>query len=317
MRSPRITRRDAVAGGAAAVAGLSFARPFAALAQDVLDLPLITKPIPSSGEPLPVIGIGTNAFSAQTEEDKAPLRDVLRQMPELGGTLVDTARAYGASEAVIGELVEEIGNRDALFLATKTPIFGDVSNTEAALQASFDALRTDVIDLMMVHNLNGTAALMPAMLRAKEAGRIRYVGMSTSTDNQYEGIMAAMREYPLDFVQVDYSIDNRSSAESVLPLAVERGIAVLINTPFGGRRNAASLFGRVRDLPLPDFAADIDVTSWAQLFLKYVVSHPAVNTAIPGTTQVRHLVDNQGAGHGRLPDASMRQRIEAHWDSMS
>ena len=316
MRSSRITRRRAVQGAAAAAVGLSFARPWSAWAQDILEKPLITKPIPSSGEALPVIGLGTNAFSVQGEEEKAPLRDVLRRMPELGGTLVDTARAYGQSEAVIGELVEQIANRESLFLATKTPIFGDVSNVDDVLQASFDALRTDVIDLMQVHNLNGTASLIPAMLRAKEAGRIRYVGMSTSTDNQYDGIMAAMREYPLDFVQVDYSIDNRSSAESVLPLAQERGIAVLINTPFGGRRNAASLFARVRDVPLPDFAAEFDATTWAQLFLKYVVSHPAVNTAIPGTTQVRHLLDNQGAGRGRLPDADLRRRIEGFWDSM-
>jgi aryl-alcohol dehydrogenase-like predicted oxidoreductase len=316
MSAPLVTRRQAVKTGAAAVAGLAVAPALIARAQQASTLPLITKPIPSTGEPLPVIGVGTNAYSVETPEEMAPLKEVLERMPELGGTVVDTARVYGRSEQVIGELVEQIGNRDSLFLATKTPIRGDVSDTEAVMDVSFRALRTDRIDLMQVHNMNGLAELIPAFERAKEAGRIRYIGLSTSTDDQYDEMLVAMRTYPLDFIQVDYSIDNRSAADRVLPLAEERGIGVLINVPFGGRRNAAGLFSRVSNLDLPDWAAEFDATSWAQVFLKYVVSHPAINATIPGMTQLRHLLDNQAAGRGRLPDAAMRRQIEQFWDSL-
>lgn len=316
MSGSRITRRDAVGAGAAVAAGAALAPSLIARAQEETQMPLITKPIPSSGEQLPVIGVGTNAYGVESPEEKAGIRAVLARMPELGGTVVDTARVYGRSEEVIGELVEDIGHRDSLFLATKTPIRGDVSDTESVLDVSFRNLRTDRIDLLQVHNFNGIDVLIPAFERAKEAGRIRYIGVSTSTDDQYEQMLAAVRRYPLDFIQVDYSIDNRTSAERILPLAAERGIGVLINVPFGGRRNAASLFSRVRDVELPDWAAEFDASSWAQVFLKYVVSHPAVNAAIPGTTQMRHLLDNQGAGRGRLPDADMRRRIERFWDSL-
>src|SRR5690606_5104199 len=306
MRNARLTRRDALKSGVAAAAGVILARPLAAIAQDLFELPLITKPIPSTGEALPVIGVGTNAYSVEGEEALAPSREVLERRPQLGGKVIDTARVYGRSVQVIGELVEAICNHDRLFLATKTPIRGDVSDAEGTLAVSFEALRTDVIDLMQIHNLHGIPELMPAFERAKEAGRIRYIGISTSTDGQYDGILDAMRRYPLDFVQIDYSIDNRSAADRILPEAQERGIAVIANTPFGGRFNAASLLGRVRDVALPDFAAEFDASRWAQVFLKYVVSPPAVTVAIPGTTRLDHLLDNQGAARGRLPDAALR-----------
>ncbi|MFS8609181.1 MAG: aldo/keto reductase, partial [Gammaproteobacteria bacterium] len=156
MHQVRITRRDALKVGIAAAAGAAFARPAGALAQEIFDMPLITKPIPSTGERLPVIGIGTNAFGVESEEQLAPLRDVLARLPELGGKVVDTAHAYGRSEQVIGRLTEELGNRDRLFIATKTPIRGDVSDPEATLAKAFETLRTDVIDLMQIHNLHGT-----------------------------------------------------------------------------------------------------------------------------------------------------------------
>src|SRR5690606_1917251 len=183
-RKVRFTRRHAVKTGRAAAAGAALARPAAVLAQEIFDMPLITKPIPSTGERLPVIGIGTNAYGVESDEALAPLRDVLTRLPELGGKVIDTAHAYGRSEEVIGRLTEEIGHRDQLFLATKTPIRGDVSDPEAALAGAFERLRTDIIDLMQIHNLHGTDVLMPAFLAAKEAGRIHYIGMSTSTDDQ-------------------------------------------------------------------------------------------------------------------------------------
>jgi diketogulonate reductase-like aldo/keto reductase len=239
-------------------------------------------------------------------------------MPKLGGTLIDTARVYGRSEAVIGELLEGLGNRAQMFIATKTPMFGDFSNPQAVLDVSFKALRVQTIDLIQIHMMAGLAQLMPVFESNKAAKRVRYIGISTSEDSQYDAIMAAMRQYPLDFIQVDYSLGNRNAAERVLALAQERRMGVLVNVPFGGRgRGAASMFGRVSGRPLPDWAAEFDAASWAQVFLKYVVSHPAVTAAIPGTTQRRNMEDNQGAGRGRLPDAAMRQRIEQYWDALT
>jgi aryl-alcohol dehydrogenase-like predicted oxidoreductase len=247
----------------------------------------------------------------------APLREVLERMPQLGGAVIDTARAYGRSEAVIGEILQGLGTRKQMFLATKTPIGGDFSNPQAVLDVSFSALRTDVIDLMQIHMMAGLEAMMPVFEKAKAAKRLRYIGISTSSDGQYAQLLAAMKTYPLDFVQVDYSIENRNAAESVLAFALERKVGVLINVPFGGRgRGAASTFGKVKGRELPDWAAEFDARSWAQVFLKYIVSHPAVTATIPGTTQRTNLEDNQGAGRGRLPDAAMRRRIEQFWDSL-
>jgi aryl-alcohol dehydrogenase-like predicted oxidoreductase len=313
----RLSRRDAIKTGSAAAAGVFLASAVPAAQGTASNAP-ITKPIPSTGEQLPVIGLGTNAYSANTPDQMAPLREVLDRMPQVGGRVIDTARVYGRSETVIGELLESLGNRKAYFIATKTPIGGDFSNPEAVLDVSFKALRVQQIDLMQIHQMTGVTQMMPVFEKAKAAGRLRYIGMSTSEDNQYEALMAAMKSYPLDFIQVDYSIANRNAAEAVLSLAQERRMAVLINSPFGGRgRGAASTFARVSGRALPDWAAEIDATSWAQVFLKYIVSHPAVTVAIPGTTQRRNLEDNQGAGRGRLPDAAMRRRIEQYWDSLS
>ena len=318
MHSYPLSRRAVIRAGSAAAAVLAVSRALPAWAQAPRALVAITKPIPSTGEPLPVIGLGTNAYSASSPEQMAPLREVLEHMPKVGGTLIDTARVYGRSEAVIGELVEGLGHRTQLFIATKTPMFGDFSNPQAVLDVSFKALRTDTIDLIQIHNMAGLTQLMPVFDKNKAAKRVRYIGMSTSEDSQYDQMMTAMRTYPLDFIQVDYSLGNRNAAERVLALAQERKMAVLVNMPFGGRgRGAASMFGRVSGRPLPDWAAEFDAASWAQVFLKYVVSHPAVTAAIPGTTQRKNMEDNQGAGRGRLPDAAMRRRIEQYWDSLT
>ena len=313
-----LSRREVITAGSAAAAAFAVTRSLPAWAQAPRALAPITKPIPSTGERLPVIGLGTNAYSANSAEQMAPLREVLEHMPKLGGTLIDTARVYGRSEAVIGELLEALGNRAQMFIATKTPMFGDFSNPQAVLDVSFNALRVKTIDLIQIHMMAGLTQLMPVFESNKAAKRVRYIGISTSEDSQYDAIMAAMRQYPLDFIQVDYSLGNRNAAERVLALAQERRMGVLVNVPFGGRgRGAASMFGRVSGRPLPDWAAEIDATSWAQVFLKYVVSHPAVTAAIPGTTQRKNMEDNQGAGRGRLPDAAMRRRIEQFWDSLA
>jgi diketogulonate reductase-like aldo/keto reductase len=310
-----VSRRVAMKAGASAALGLALGARFA---EAQSSLPLITKAIPSSGERIPVIGLGTNAYSVNTPEQMAPLREVIERMGQMGGTVIDTARAYGRSEAVIGEILAGLGTRKQFFIATKTPIGGDFSNPQAVLDTSFAALKVDVIDLMQIHMFAGTDAMMPAFEKAKAAKRIRYIGISTSSDGQYQQLIGAMKQYPLDFVQVDYSIENRNAAESVLAAALERKVGVLINVPFGGRgRGAAGTFAKVKGRELPAFAKEFDAATWAQFFLKYIVSHPAVTATIPGTTQRRNVEDNQGAGRGRLPDAAMRVQMEKYWDSLA
>lgn len=314
-RSNSFTRRDVLAVGALAGAGAALA-PLASFAQAAGQLELITRAVPSSGERIPVVGLGTNNYSVTAAEDLAARREVLKHMPQLGGTLIDTAPAYGRSEEVLGELIAELGNRDRFFLATKvTAPDGNLAVGKAMIEESFRRLRTDRIELIQVHNLQGLDTLMPYLQELKAAKRIKYLGATTSNDNQHEAMAAALRKHRLDFVQLNYSIGDRQSADILLPLAQERGAAVLVNLPFGGRRG--SVFARVSEQPLPSWAAECDATSWAQFFLKYVVSHPAVTCAIPGTTKLSHLQDNQRAARGRLPDAAMRKRMEAFWDGLS
>jgi aryl-alcohol dehydrogenase-like predicted oxidoreductase len=267
-------------------------------------LALITKPIPSSGERLPTIGIGTDAFHGTAREE---IRAELGRLGELGGTVIDTAAAYGDSEALIGEALAGLGTRSRLFIATKLVASGGAES----FARSLERLKTDHVDLLQVHNLNGVATLLPMLQQWKREKKIRYLGVTTSRVSQHADMIAAMRAYPLDFIQVDYSIANRDAAATLLPLAAERKVAVLINLPFG----RSSLFREAAGRALPPWAADIDVHSWAQYFLKYVISHPAVTCAIPGSTQLAHLVDNQSAGRGRLPDESMRRRMEQYWDN--
>jgi aryl-alcohol dehydrogenase-like predicted oxidoreductase len=274
---------------------------------------LITKPIPSTKELLPVIGLGTNRFGETTPEALAARRAVLARLPELGGAVVDTAPGYGKSEEVIGQLVAELGNRDRLWIATKVTADGDVAQGKKMLDESLRRLRTDRLELVQVHNLQGTALMLPVLREWKQAKRIKYVGVTTSRAEQYDELLGIMKKEPLDFIQVDYSIGNRGAADKVLPLAAERGMAVLVNLPFGGRRQ--NVLAGMKDRPLPPWAAEASAASWAQLFLKYVVSHPAVTVAIPGTTNVLHLEDNLGAARGRLPDAKMRKRIEQAFDA--
>jgi len=304
------TRREVLAAGLAGAVAFTLGRS-ADAGEAAAPGELITRPVPSTGERLPVIGLGTNAYGVSDPAEYAARREVLEQMPSLGGTVVDTAYGYGDSELVIGRALKELGNRDRLFLATKTPMRGELADPAALVEESFRRLQVKVLDLVQVHNLHGLDAFMPVLLEMKAAKRIRYVGMSTSSDSQYPAFLEGLARYPVDFLQVDYSVGNRTAAEKVLPFAQEKGIAVLVNMPLGGRRGP--MFGQVKDREVPDWAKDADIHSWAQFFLKYVVSHPAVTCAIPGTTKVKHLLDNQQAGRGRLPDAAMRKRMEEYW----
>jgi aryl-alcohol dehydrogenase-like predicted oxidoreductase len=295
------SRREFLSLSAAAVAA-AYA-PALTHAQAPAALPLISRAIPASGEKLPVIGIGTDAFSRDLSED---ITAELKRMTELGGTVIDTAAAYGDSEEIIGQALATLGTRDKMFIATKLVGSGGAESFARSQQR----LRSQRIDLLQIHNLNGVADLLPMMQQWKTAQKIRYIGVTTSRGSQHAELIGVMRSHPLDFIQVDYSLANREAADVVLPLALERKMAVLINLPFG----RSSLFQQAAGRQLPPWAADIDVTSWGQYFLKYVVSHPAVTCAIPGSTKLSHLIDNQGAGRGRLPDAAMRRRMEEFWD---
>jgi aryl-alcohol dehydrogenase-like predicted oxidoreductase len=269
--------------------------------------PLIERAIPSTGERVPVIGVGTARRweAVTTPAESAPLREVLRRFAERGGKVIDTAPSYGTAEAVAGELVADLGVRASLFLATKVGATGRQAGIDQ-IEASFRRLRTPRVDLIAVHNLRDVATQLQTLRELKQAGRIRYVGLTTSFARQYPEFERTMRTETLDFIQVDYALDSRGAAATILPLASDRGMAVMINLPFGRGR----LFQAVQGRALPPWASDVDCTSWAQFFLKYIVSHPAVTCCIPGTAKVEYLLDNLGAAQGRLPDAAMRRRME-------
>jgi aryl-alcohol dehydrogenase-like predicted oxidoreductase len=308
----RIDRRTALQLSLAAALGA--ASPWPAFAETTGDL--LRKAIPSSGEKIPLIGIGTNNYSPTTPEERAARQAVLARFTAAGLSLIDTAPAYRESERVIGELLAEIGNRPKAFIATKVTAQGGTREEGVAMmEESMRRLRTSFIELMQVHNLIGTEVLLPLLREWVAAKKIRYIGITTSRDEQYPEMLRLMRTQKLDFIQIDYSLGNRGAADEVLPLAAEKGIAVLINLPFGGRRGGG-MFARVAGQALPDWAADIEARSWGQVFIKYVVSHPAVTCAIPGMTKVGNLDDNLGAARGRLPDAAMRKRMEAFWDAL-
>jgi len=300
-----LTRRDLLKLGAGAAATALGGGVQGASQQ------LVTRPIPSSGERLPVVGIGTNRYRTGPEADIAPLRETLRTFAAAGGKLIDTAPMYGSSEVVLGQLVAELGIRKQLFIATKVYTSGRQAGIEE-MNDSLKRLRTDAIDLIQVHNLSDTTTQLASMREGRQAGRYRYVGVTTSRDAQYDEMEDVLKREKLDFVQVDYSIDNRSAAERILPLALERGAAVLINLPFGRAR----LFSAVRGKPLPAWAAEFDCASWAQFFLKYVIGHPAVTVAIPGTRRPEHVLDNLNAARGRLPDQATRRKMEQFFEAL-
>jgi aryl-alcohol dehydrogenase-like predicted oxidoreductase len=310
LKDPRFSRRRVLHSGILAGVG-SMLRP-ALSAPAAASLPLILKQIPSTAEALPVMGIGTNAFN---DPNSTELRDVLQRMQQLGGTVIDTAAMYGQSEAVIGQALAQLGIRSRMFVATKFNAAG-VFARDPAGQSSFDRslmrLQTDHVDLLFAHFLDSVEPLMPLMVQLKQSGKTRYIGITSVDVDQHPRLIDYMRRYPIDFIQVDYSLANREAADSVFPVALERRIAVMVALPLGGRRG--SLLSQAAGHELPAWAADIDVTSWSQFFLKYVVSHPAVTCAIPGSSKVAHVEDNQAAGHGRLPDAAMRRKMEAFWD---
>ncbi len=303
-----LTRRQFI-GNAVAAGGIAALGPAGIARSD----DLIMKAIPSTGERIPVIGLGTNRYGVgDATEARAPLELALAKFAELGGTVIDTAPMYRSSESVLGDLIGKLGLRDELFIATKADESEGGSATRAQMQRSLDRLHTASFDLMQVHNLIAWREALPVMRDWKAEGLVRYVGITTSREAQYDEFVRVMETEELDFVQVNYSLEQRLAAERILPLAADRGMAVMINRAFGGGR----LFEQVGDAPLPDWANAFGATSWAQFLLKYAVSHPAATVAIPGMTKARHVEDNMQAARGRLPDADERQRMEAFFDAL-
>ena len=269
---------------------------------------LLRRRISSSGEEIPVIGLGT---ARRYERPAAGQRETLERFATLGASVIDTAPVYGDAETVVGDLLEQLGTRQRLFLATKVSIMGRESGVRQ-IEQSFARLRAAMIDLVAVHNLRDTQTHLATLRGLKAQGRIRYVGVTTSFDRQYADFEQTMRREALDFIQVDYALDNRGAGERILPLAAERGMAVMVNLPFGRGR----LFDAVRGRALPPWAAELDCASWPQFFLKYIVSHPAVTCAVPGMARPEYVDDNLGAARGRLPDPALRRRMEAFIDAI-
>src|SRR3954453_2307739 len=267
-----------------------------------------TRPIPSSGEPLPVIGCGTwQTFDVGSSSDeRSPLAEVLRTLFGSGGSVVDSSPMYGRAEGIVGDLLAAAGTRGRAFLATKVWTRGRAEGI-AQMERSMALLRADRIDLMQIHNLLDWRTHLATLRDWKAQGRIRYLGVTHYTSSAYAELEAVMRAEPLDFVQVNYALDDREAERRILRLAAERGMAVLINRPLGG----GGLLRRLASRPLPPIATEIGCATWAQLLLKFVLGHPAVTCAIPGTAKPAHMADNLRAGTGPFPDEAMRARIAA------
>lgn len=284
---------------------------------------VIKHAIPSTGEELPIIGLGSSATFSQAAraEDVAAIRSVFEAMVEHGGTLFDTAPGYGrgASEEVAAEAVNALGLQNKIFWATKVNVAGfgggsaDPAAARAQIETSFRRIGREPIDLIQVHNLGDMRTQYPILEELKQQGRVRYIGATSTFQGQYDTLEALMRTESFDFVGVDYAVDNyRNAEQKFFPIAQDRGIAILAYMPFGRTR----LWNRVRGHEVPRWAREFGATSWAQFFLKFAASHPAVTVATPATSQADHMVDNMGAALGRLPDQTERRRMIELIDSL-
>ncbi|MGZ5476841.1 MAG: aldo/keto reductase [Thermoanaerobaculia bacterium] len=281
---------------------------------------LIQRAIPSTGERLPVVGLGSSATFSQVarSEDFSALREVMKAMADRGASVLDTAPAYGASEQVAGSIAQELGISDKIFWATKVNVAGrggESADPDAArlqIEASFAKLKVPKIDLIQVHNLADIPTHLGILKELKRQKRVRYIGVTTTSNRQYDRLQEVMRNEPIDFIGIDYAVDNRDIEETILPLAKEKKIGVLVYLPFGRTR----LFQRAAGKELPEWAKEFDATTWAQFFIKYVISHPAVTVVTPATSKVEHMIDNLGGGIGRLPDAAMRKRMAEFVDAL-
>lgn len=314
-----LTRRDCLTISASTCAAAALLPRLAgAQAGDI-----ISKAMPKSGEMLPIVGLGSSATFGQVarSEDVSALKEVFQTMVDAGGTVFDTAPSYGASEEVSGQIVAELGIRDRIFWATKLNVvrgFGgggggaDPAAARAQVEASFGYYGGDTIDLIQVHNVADVPTQLGILKEYKEAGRIRYIGVTSTSKRQYAELAAAMRSEPLDFIGIDYAVDNTSAADELFPIARDRGIAVMVYMPFGRTR----LWDRVDGHEVPDFARELGVETWAQYFLKFAAAHPDVTTVTPATSKPHHMLDNMTAARGRLPDADEQRRMIEFIDAL-
>jgi len=311
-----LTRREYLRNSA--LAGAALTLPPGLL--QALEGDIIKRTIPSTGEKLPVVGLGSSATfrTVAQSDDVSALREVLTTLFENGGTVFDTAPGYGASEEVAGGLVQELDATEKVFWATKVNVASrgggsaDPARARAQIDRSFQYIGKDPIDLIQVHNLGDVPTQLAILKDLKEAGRVRYIGVTFTGARRYPDLAKVMKEEPLDFIGVDYAVDNTESAETILPLAQDRGIAVLGYVPFGRSR----LWSRVRGREVPEWAAEFGANSWGQFFIKYCLSHPAVTTVTPATSKAKNMLDNIGAAYGELPDEAMRRRMEALVESL-
>jgi len=274
---------------------------------------MLTRPIPSTGEAMPVIGLGTwRAFDVGKDETtRRPLREVVQLLLDAGGRMIDSSPMYGRAEAVAGDILAELAASPRAFLATKVWTTGRERGIEQ-MRRSAQLLRSDVIDLMQIHNLVDWRTHLASLRRMKDDGHIRYIGITHYTTGALPELARILaREPGIDFVQLGYSLATRAAETEVLPVAASHGIAVIANQPL----ERGDLFRRVRGRPLPDWAGELYCASWAQLFLKYVLAEPAVTCVIPATGNAEHMEDNLAAGFGRLPDPQQRQLIRELWDA--
>jgi len=273
----------------------------------------LSKPIPATGERLPVIGMGTSrTFDVGDDSDaRAALLPVLQAFFDKGGAVIDSSPMYGSAEAVVGDLLQRIHNAGDLFAATKVWTYGRQAGVEQMLRSQ-RRMGVKRFDLMQIHNLRDWQVHLETLQEWKRQGRVRYIGITTSHGRAHQELENILDSEPFDFVQLSYNIADREAERSLLPLAAERGIAVLVNRPF----QRGDLFRAVKGKPLPEWAAQFDCASWAQFFLKFVVSHPAVTCTIPATSKLHHMQDNMGAGFGPLPDAALRERMSAWYASV-
>jgi diketogulonate reductase-like aldo/keto reductase len=270
-----------------------------------MNLKVTQRPIPSSGEMLPVIGLGTwQTFDVATPEEKEPLKAVLKTLHKAGGTVVDSSPMYGLSERIVGELSEEVGLNAALFLATKVWTTGKESGVRQ-MKESLAFLKRTRLDLMQIHNLTDWETHLATLREWKEAGIIRYFGITHYTESAYPQVEKILRQHPIDFLQINYSLSSREAEEKLFPLAMDKKVAVLVNRPF----EEGALFRRFKGKALPEWSKEFQCESWGQFFLKFILTHPAVTCIIPGTAKPHHMVDNLVAGTGDLPDASLRKKM--------
>ena len=306
-----MNRRDALrilGAGVSALATAASPSPAAELPPATTALPLLTRPLAGSKELLPVIGLGTwQTFDVGTSAaERAPLEAVLREFSALGGRVIDSSPMYGQSEEVAGDLIEKLRLREKIFIATKVWITGRRAGVEQ-MNDSLRKLRADPIDLLQVHNLVDAGTHLDTLRGWKREGRVRFIGVTHYTASGAGAVARLLASETVDFIQINYSVGERDAEERLLPLARERGIAVIANRPFAG----GELLRQLRSKPLPAWAGELDCTSWAQVLLKFSISHPAITCAIPATAKIEHLRDNLRAGTGTLPDAPLRARIAA------